>query len=138
MMNRKPQCMQGHRPPLVGPGATPCATRPVGAGGSPAAAWSKNLCDHRYLILLSIMLCSLIVDSIERRLIGVAALAELLVEVSLFVMVLVVFEGRRTRPLALLGLVVVVLLGWAQYALPDDSPSWIEVLQKLPLVLFDG
>ena len=58
--------------------------------------------------------------------------------VSFFAMVLVVFEGRRTRPLALLGWVVVVLLGWARYALPEGSPAWLEVLQKLPLVLFDG
>lgn len=61
--NRKPRCLRGRRSPLVTPGSTRRASHPSRAGGAPAAAWTKTLRDHRYLILLLLLVCGLIADS---------------------------------------------------------------------------
>jgi len=106
----------------------------AGRGGH----WIRTLRGHRYLLLLVLLICGVIVQSIERGLIGVATVAELLVGVSLLAMVLVVFEGRRSRLVALWAWVAIVALGAAQYALPTLVLTWVEAVQRLLLMVFHG
>jgi len=110
---------------------------PGAAGGSPGR-WNERLKSHRYLILLLVLVCVLIVQSVDRRLVGVTAIAELLVMISLAAMVLVVFEGRRGRLAALWSGVVVAALGGARYLLPAVSHPGLEVLQQVLLMCFHG
>ena len=140
MANPRPRGLGCCRSPATWPGPlqTPGATHPPGARVGPADTWTKTLRGHRYLILLLLLICGVIVQSIARRLIGVTVAAEMLVGVSLFAMVLVVFEGRRSRLVALWAWVVVVALATAQYTLPQALPTWLTILQKLLLMLFHG
>jgi hypothetical protein len=127
MANSQPQRAPDRLPP-----------RRPGAADGRFRAWPPALRRHRYLLLLSILVCALIVQSIERTLVGIGLAAEVLVGVSLFVMILVVFRGHRSRQVALCFGAVVVALGWARYTLPELSPLWLDVVQKLFLTLFHG
>lgn len=93
---------------------------------------------HKYLLLLLILICALIVQSVDRDRAAVTVIAELLVGVSLFVMILVVFEGRRGRFAAIGSGVIVVALGWVRYLFPDASHSWLDIVQKFLLMVFHG
>lgn len=123
---------------VAGPPAIAGLSHRNESGNGSASAWQQRLRRHRYLVLLLLLVCSIIVQSIERRFTGLTAIAELLLSVSLFAMVLVVFEGRRSRLVALWFWVVVVTIGFTRYILPEVSNTWLEVLHRLLLVLFHG
>jgi voltage-gated potassium channel len=131
MANPEPRGARGRLPPA--PGA-----RHPGAADGPVQTWRQALRRHQYLLLLTILVCALIVQSLERSLVGVRTVTEALVGLSLFAMVLVVFEGHRTRFVALCAGGIVVALGWARLALPEISPLWLDVAQKLLLMLSNG
>jgi voltage-gated potassium channel len=131
MANPEPRSAPGRLAPTARP-------RHAKAAEVPAHPWRQALKRHQYLLLLTILVCALIVQSLERSLVGVRTVTEALVGLSLFAMVLVVFEGRRTRFVALCGGVIVVALGWTRLALPEVSPLWLDVIQKLLLTLSNG
>jgi hypothetical protein len=79
-----------------------------------------------------------ILESIARRPVWVSVGAELLIGVSLFLILLVVFKGRRTRYLALWSWLIVTVLGWSLYVLPPQGPVWPRGLQLLLLAGLHG
>jgi hypothetical protein len=109
-------------------------------GGSAVArrAWPKALRAHRYLILLLTLICALLVQSIDRRLIGLTLLADLVVGISAFAVAVVVFDDRKSQLLSLWWGGAVVVLGWTRYLLADSSHSWLELIQKPLQTLFFG
>ena len=100
--------------------------------------WTGRLHRHKYLLLLLILICALIVQSVDRHLVAATVIAELLVGISLFVMILVVFEGRRGRFAAIGSGVLVIALGWVRYLFPDAAHAWMDILEKSLLMVFHG
>jgi hypothetical protein len=100
--------------------------------------WGSWLHEHRYLALLAILVCGVIVQSVDRGVVLVTVLSEFLLGVSLLVMAVVVFTGRRGRFAALWAGVAVVAIGWGRAFLPEVTHVSLRVVQQLLLMLFHG
>lgn len=130
----------------TGDGGAPASRRQSpdpGPGGraqlhGPRAALRWFLDRHRYLVLMLLLIGGFVLESIARRPVWVSVGAELLIGVSLFLVLLVVFEGRRTRELALWSWLVVTVLGWSFLVLPAGGPVWPRGLQLLLLAGLHG
>ena len=121
-------------PPSAPDGAAP----PPPAPGAAGRDLVRLLSGHRYLILMLLLIGGLIVESVAGRPLWVSLGAELLLGLTLFVMVVVVFQGRPTRYLALWSWLVVTALGWTLYVLPSQTPVWPRALQLIMLAALHG
>ncbi len=111
---------------------------PPAAPGAAGRDLSRLVSGHRYLILMLLLIGGLVVESVTGRPLWVSLVAELLLGLTLFVMVVVVFEGRRSRYLALWSWLVVTALGWTLYVLPPQTPVWPRGLQLILLAALHG
>lgn len=74
--------------------------------------------EHKYLILLIVLVGALIVQSLHPPLVTTPAVLNVLQTITVVVVFLGVFEQRRHRVAALWLGIVTAVVGWSEYALP--------------------
>lgn len=80
-------------------------------------AWLRR---HKHLVLLSILSCGFIMQSTAHGM-GGQVLAKIFMALIFLAVLLVVFEHRRSRMVALLLAVVGVISNWTRYILPAEE-----------------
>ena len=78
-----------------------------------------SLKEHKYLILLIVLVGALIVQSLHPTLATTPAVLNVLQTITVGAVFLGVFEQRRTRVVALWLGIVTAVVGWSEYALPS-------------------
>ena len=79
-----------------------------------------SLKEHKYLILLIVLVSALIVQSLHPTLATTPAVLNVLQTITVVAVFLGVFEQRRTRVVALWLGIVTALVGWSEYVLPSS------------------
>ena len=79
-----------------------------------------SLKEHKYLILLIVLVGALIVQSLHPTLATTPAVLNVLQTITVVAVFLGVFEQRRTRVVALWLGIVTALVGWSEYVLPSS------------------
>jgi len=77
-----------------------------------------SLKEHKYLILLIVLVSALIVQSLHPTLATTPAVLNVLQTITVVAVFLGVFEQRRTRVVALWLGIVTAVVGWSEYVLP--------------------
>lgn len=104
----------------------------------PAEIWKQRIRNNRYLILLLVLIAALIVQSIDRPLLGWTLAIDAVVGLSALAVAIVVFEDRRSRIVSFWWGGIVVLIGWTRHLFPDSSHLWLEMVQRPLVALFMG
>ena len=78
-----------------------------------------SLKEHKYLILLIVLVSALIVQSLHPTLATAPAVLNVLQTITVVAVFLGVFEQRRTRVVALWLGIVTAVVGWSEYVLPS-------------------
>ena len=79
-----------------------------------------SLKEHKYLILLIVLVGALIVQSLHPTLATTPAVLNVLQTITVVAVFLGVFEQRRTRVVALWLGIVTAVVGWSEYVLPSS------------------
>lgn len=116
----------------------PRAVQHPAARPQPVESWKRTFRRNRYLILLLTLICALIVQSIDRPLLGWTLVIDLFVGIAAFAVSIVVFEDRRTRIVSFWWGGIVVAIGWTRYLFPDPAHLWLEMAQRPLVALFMG
>lgn len=140
MPDIEPRDRPGRRPQATRPGRAHRAAGTRHPRGRPVAAlpWGEVLRRHRYRILLATLVCALLVQSIDRRPVGLTLITELIVGLSAVAVALAVFDNRKSRLFSLWLGGTVAALGWARYALPDTAYHWLDLVHRPLMVPFFG
>jgi len=76
---------------------------------------------HKHLVLLLTLLCAFLVQSASHGLLAARVISNLFISVIVLAVLLIVFEHRHHRIIAILLALAVILSGWIHYALASGE-----------------